>query len=89
MWLPPGGHREPDATSLYQSAAREVLAETSLVLGPDPYMPLLDIDTHPIPARPSKNEGRTGITISCSWPRPRTISCRPRKKVRCLLLNGA
>ncbi|MFY2658653.1 NUDIX hydrolase [Achromobacter xylosoxidans] len=56
LWLPPGGHMEPDAPSLWQSAAREVLEETGLVLT-DRYLPLLDIDTHPIPARPSKNEG--------------------------------
>lgn len=59
-WMPPGGHNE-EAEPLFQCAAREVDEETGLP-GISPYLfqgvpLLLDLDTHPIPARPSKNEG--------------------------------
>lgn len=59
-WLPPGGHYE-DGT-LWESALREVAEETGVVdAAPHPWslengIPL-DIDSHGIPARPSKNEG--------------------------------
>lgn len=61
-WMPPGGHYELDL-SLWLSAAREVLEETSVVVAPlDWYgagsaaLPI-DIDTHPIPANAKKGEG--------------------------------
>lgn len=55
-WIPPGGHVEPDALTLFESARREVLEETGLALTQS-WASLLDIDTHPIPARPDKDEG--------------------------------
>ncbi|MFA9439721.1 NUDIX hydrolase [Uliginosibacterium sp. sgz301328] len=61
-WLPPGGHYEAPGTPR-ESAWREVVEETGLpqsALAPHPLWPHetpLDIDTHPIPARPAKNEG--------------------------------
>ena len=58
LWIPPGGHYE--GGTLYASALREREEETGLAAsrpypGPQPF--LLDIDTHPIAARPSKGEG--------------------------------
>ena len=61
MWLPPGGHYEGPG-SLWRSAAREVAEETGLAqILPHPWavehgIPL-DIDSHAIPANPSKREG--------------------------------
>jgi 8-oxo-dGTP pyrophosphatase MutT (NUDIX family) len=61
LWLPPGGHYEAPDT-LWASACRELEEETGVV-GAIPYLDarglplLLDIDTHPIPARPGRNEG--------------------------------
>jgi 8-oxo-dGTP pyrophosphatase MutT (NUDIX family) len=60
-WLPPGGHYEP-LGSLWDSAVRETFEETGVrINAPHPWtaefgLPV-DIDTHPIPARPEKNEG--------------------------------
>lgn len=60
-WLPPGGHYEPPG-SLWDSAARETSEETGVrTIAPHPWtmefgLPV-DVDTHPIPARPEKNEG--------------------------------
>lgn len=60
-WLPPGGHYEPPG-SLWDSAARETSEETGIrIIEPHPWttefgLPV-DIDTHPIPARPEKDEG--------------------------------
>ena len=55
LWLAPGGHYETG--SLIESAVREVEEETGLT----DIEPILDhpihIDTHPITARPAKNEG--------------------------------
>lgn len=61
MWIQPGGHYELPG-SLWDSACREVAEETGLVdLVMHPLMATsglpLDIDTHSIEARPSKNEG--------------------------------
>lgn len=61
MWIQPGGHYEHPG-SLWDSACREVAEETGLTdLMMHPLMAQsglpLDIDTHPIAARPSKNEG--------------------------------
>lgn len=59
-WLPPGGHNE-DAEPPFQCAAREVEEETG-VRGIAPFLqdgePLvLDLDTHEIAPRASKEEG--------------------------------
>lgn len=58
-WLQPGGHYEAPGT-LFASACREPVEETG-VRGLKPLIPgrqiPLDIDTHPIPANPAKNEG--------------------------------
>lgn len=61
-WLSPGGHYEAPG-SLWDTACREVAEETGLTElspwagGAPGEGLLLDIDTHPIPARPAKNEG--------------------------------
>ena len=59
VWLQPGGHYEPPG-SLWDSACREVREETGLdAMAPFPSTidaSLLDIDTHPIPARAAKGE---------------------------------
>src|SRR6186713_1142021 len=59
VWLQPGGHYEPPG-SLWDSACREVREETGLdAMAPFPSTidaALLDIDTHPIPARAAKGE---------------------------------
>ena len=60
-WIQPGGHYEAPGT-LWESACREVAEETGLTeLAEHPALSasenVLDIDTHPIAARPSKNEG--------------------------------
>ena len=57
-WLRPGGHLERTDTSLVGAALREVEEETRIPAG-DPILldPLpIDIDVHPIPANPAKNE---------------------------------
>ena len=55
LWLPPGGHYE--GGSLLENALREVKEETGLTnIEPLQAHPL-HIDTHPITARPAKNEG--------------------------------
>jgi len=59
-WMQPGGHVEPDSTSLFASGLREVEEETGLPAADT--QPLvdgraLDIDTHAIAARPAKGEG--------------------------------
>lgn len=57
LWLQPGGHVDPTDTSLYVAALRELMEETGLKHADlIDYRPF-DIDTHLIPARPSKNEG--------------------------------
>lgn len=59
-WLFPGGHYEGDV-SPRSSALRELTEETGFpsefvgYLNPTDYI-ALDLDTHPIPARPHKNE---------------------------------
>lgn len=59
-WMQPGGHVEPDSSSLLDSGLREVEEETGLP-GADvePLLQgrVLDIDTHAIAARPDKGEG--------------------------------
>lgn len=60
-WQQPGGHYEADG-SLRRTAEREAVEETGVRLGcllpvriTDPDVPL-DIDVHPVPARPEKSE---------------------------------
>lgn len=60
IWIPAGGHLELDSPSPLHSAFREAAEEMGIVgiqltsdLGTLP----IDIDTHPITARPSRNEG--------------------------------
>jgi len=61
-WMPPGGHWE-HGSSLWQSAAREVLEETGVHAEPLPWLGIgseflpIDVDTHPIPKNPKKGEG--------------------------------
>ena len=58
-WLRPGGHLEPQDTTLPQAALRELCEETgipaSLVTAIDEITPL-DIDAHVIPANPARGE---------------------------------
>lgn len=62
IWVVPGGHYDISDDTLAATAIRETLEETGLTgvtLHPwhlENNIPL-DIDTHPIPARPEKNEG--------------------------------
>jgi len=58
LWIPPGGHYEAPGT-LHVSGLRELAEETGLNATRSPMgrALLLDIDTHPIPARPDKGEG--------------------------------
>ena len=54
-WLAPGGHYEQG--SLLESALREVQEETG-ISDVEPIQPHpIHIDTHPVTARPAKNEG--------------------------------
>ncbi len=55
-WLPPGGHYEGPG-GLAESAARELAEETGLKPSGVEQLQLLDIDSHEIPARPSRGEG--------------------------------
>lgn len=61
-WQQPGGHWEKDEASPLEAAKREGEEETGIRLGKniglDPKHPLvpLDIDSHPVPARPNKAE---------------------------------
>jgi 8-oxo-dGTP pyrophosphatase MutT (NUDIX family) len=50
-WLLPGGHVEPDDSTISDAARREVLEETGAILVPDPPIdPLVSVDVHGIPA---------------------------------------
>lgn len=56
-WFQPGGHLEPDDTTLPAAARREAMEETGIE-----GLRLVDevpihVDVHPIPANPRKNEG--------------------------------
>ena len=54
-WLQPGGHVEPEDASVFDAALREAREETGVE---DLAAPLggrvLDVDVHPIPARPDR-----------------------------------
>jgi 8-oxo-dGTP pyrophosphatase MutT (NUDIX family) len=62
-WLQPGGHVDDDDAEIWHAAQREIAEETGVTEitlhpwhaghGSEP----VDIDTHPIPARPAKAEG--------------------------------
>ncbi len=54
MWLAPGGHVDPDETP-EEATIRELAEETS-IRDESVQCQLIDIDVHPIPARPEKNE---------------------------------
>ena len=49
-WLQPGGHVEPGDSDVTDTARREVLEETGVVLGTAGYPPLVGVDVHEIPA---------------------------------------
>jgi 8-oxo-dGTP pyrophosphatase MutT (NUDIX family) len=50
-WLQPGGHVEPDDSSVFDTALREVREETGLERLESPLGDsILDLDVHPIPA---------------------------------------
>ncbi|HKP60355.1 MAG TPA: NUDIX domain-containing protein [Polyangiales bacterium] len=49
-WLQPGGHVDPEDSSVLAAARREVLEETGLVVDAEG-CELLDVDVHKIPAR--------------------------------------
>jgi 8-oxo-dGTP pyrophosphatase MutT (NUDIX family) len=58
-WLRPGGHLEVSDVSLLDAALREVEEETAIPAGaPRPLRDMLpfDIDVHPIPPNPAKDE---------------------------------
>ncbi|HET7060016.1 MAG TPA: NUDIX domain-containing protein, partial [Candidatus Saccharimonadales bacterium] len=62
VWQQPGGHWEESESDPLKAARREGEEETGLKLGKniplDPKQPLIpfDIDSHPVPARPNKDE---------------------------------
>jgi 8-oxo-dGTP pyrophosphatase MutT (NUDIX family) len=49
LWLQPGGHVEPDDTSLGAAARREVQEEVGIELPADSEPALFDVDVHRIP----------------------------------------
>lgn len=52
-WLQPGGHVEEGDASVFETARREAAEETGLARLAAPLLSrLLDLDVHPIPARP-------------------------------------
>ena len=64
LWLQPGGHIEASDGDLLTAARREVEEETGLLaeeyrvaqFGDDEIPSVFEIDSHPIPANPKKNE---------------------------------
>lgn len=50
-WLQPGGHVEAEDADLFAAAAREVLEEVGMNVGPPTVAGIFDVDIHPIPAR--------------------------------------
>lgn len=57
MWLQPGGHADGDP-DIRGVAQREVQEETGLSAPKLRFDEIFDVDIHPIPARPRKNEQR-------------------------------
>ena len=54
-WLQPGGHVEPDDPSVFEAARREAREETGVEDLAAPFGGrVLDVDVHPIPARPGR-----------------------------------
>lgn len=49
-WLLPGGHVEPEDREIWDTARREVVEETGVVLAADSAPPLAGLDVHGIPA---------------------------------------
>lgn len=55
LWLQPGGHIDDADADVLAAALREAEEETGMV-GLEPLPGLLDVDIHPIPPNPRKNE---------------------------------
>jgi 8-oxo-dGTP pyrophosphatase MutT (NUDIX family) len=56
-WLQPGGHIDADDPTVLHAALRELAEETGLfILAETHEQPIFDVDIHPIPANPDKNE---------------------------------
>jgi 8-oxo-dGTP pyrophosphatase MutT (NUDIX family) len=54
-WLQPGGHTDPQDTSVFDTARREVIEETGVSELKAPRCEeILDVDVHEIPARPKE-----------------------------------
>ena len=54
-WLQPGGHVEPEDASVFEAARREAREETGVEDLVAPFGDVvLDVDVHPIPARPRR-----------------------------------
>ena len=56
-WIAPGGHIDDPKQSLFDSACRELLEETGLIISNLTTQTLLDIDSHHIAPNIKKNEG--------------------------------
>ncbi|QNN25399.1 NUDIX hydrolase [Planctomycetales bacterium ZRK34] len=56
-WLQPGGHIDPDDPTVLHAALRELAEETGLfMMAENHQQPIFDVDIHPIPANPKKDE---------------------------------
>jgi len=54
-WLQPGGHVEPEDSSVFAAARREAAEETGVTVFDAPIGPrILDVDVHPVPPRGGK-----------------------------------
>lgn len=56
LWLQPGGHVDEEDADLVAAARRELVEETGVDAEPIGSTPLVHVDVHEIPARPSKGE---------------------------------